>query len=48
MTSLPLDAITVGERDRADLGDIAELADSIRAVGLLHPVVITASGEGPG
>lgn len=34
--------IDVGERDRTDMGDIAELAASIDAVGLLHPVVITA------
>lgn len=37
--------IEVGERDRADLGDIRQLADSIAAVGLLHPVVVTSSGE---
>ena len=41
----PIDEIQVGERDRADLGDIRQLADSIAAVGLLHPVVVTGSGE---
>lgn len=36
-----IDQVTVGERDRTDLGNIAELADSIAAVGLLHPIVVT-------
>lgn len=45
MTTLPVSAIVVGERDRSDLGDVAELAASIKAVGLLHPVVVTASYE---
>lgn len=36
-----VDAIRVGERDRTDLGDLTELAESITAVGLLHPVVVT-------
>lgn len=40
-----IDEIEIGERDRADLGDIRQLADSIAAVGLLHPVVVTGSGE---
>lgn len=44
-TQLPLGSIEVGERDRADFGDIRELAESIAAVGLLHPVVVTSSGE---
>lgn len=34
-------SITIGERDRADLGNIEELAASIDEVGLLHPIVIT-------
>lgn len=42
---IPVDEIKVGERDRADLGDLDELAASIQAVGLLHPVVITESRE---
>lgn len=37
----PVDAIRIGERDRTDLGDLTELADSIASVGLLHPVVVT-------
>ncbi len=36
--------IHVGERDRSDLGDVQELADSIASVGLLHPVVVTSDG----
>lgn len=45
MTSLAIDSIKVGDRDRSDLGDIAELAHSIERVGLLHPVVVTADCE---
>lgn len=37
----PVDSIIVGERDREDLGDVEALAASIRAVGLLHPIVVT-------
>lgn len=33
-------AIKVGHRHRKDMGDIKELAASIEAVGLLHPVVV--------
>lgn len=42
---LPIGDIIVGERGRTDLGDVQELADSIYAVGLLHPVVVTAYHE---
>jgi len=37
--------IDIGERHRKDMGDIDALADSIRTVGLLHPVVIDADGK---
>lgn len=40
--TVPIDDVKVGERDRSDLGNVTELAESIRAVGLLHPVVVTA------
>jgi hypothetical protein len=40
---VPIADIQIGERDRTDLGNVAELAASIKAVGLLHPVVVTAS-----
>jgi 16S rRNA G966 N2-methylase RsmD len=32
--------ITIGERCRKDMGDIAALANSIDSIGLLHPVVV--------
>lgn len=41
--AVPVAAIAVGERDREEMGDINALAESIRAVGLLHPVVVTES-----
>lgn len=40
----PINQITIGPRRRKDLGDIKELAASIQAVGLLHPVVIKPNG----
>lgn len=43
MTTVPITQIKSPEvRDRQDLGNIDELAQSIAAVGLLHPVVVTA------
>jgi ParB family chromosome partitioning protein len=36
-----LDDIKVGERSRKDMGDIKALAESIKEVGLLHPIVIS-------
>jgi ParB family chromosome partitioning protein len=38
---IPITAITIGERFRKDLGDIAGLAESIADVGLLHPILVT-------
>ena len=43
--SVPLDDIVIADRHRKDLGDIEDLAESIRRVGLLHPVVLTADGQ---
>lgn len=43
-TERAVDAITVGVRHRKDLGDIDELADSIRDLGLLQPIIITPDG----
>lgn len=40
MTSLPFEAIHMGERVRKDLGDIDGLAESMKRHGLLHPVVL--------
>jgi ParB family chromosome partitioning protein len=37
--------IIIGDRCRQDLGDIAALAKSIRDLGLLQPVVITADNK---
>ena len=41
MTEVELARIKVGPRFREDPGDVASLAASIRAVGLLHPIVIS-------
>lgn len=41
---MPIRAIKVGPRHRKDLGDLQALADSIRQVGLLHPIVISSDG----
>ena len=38
-TRLPINQIRVGHRVRKDLGDLKGLAQSIEAVGLLHPIV---------
>jgi ParB-like chromosome segregation protein Spo0J len=40
-TSVDLDAIDVTDRIRQDVGDITTLAESIAAVGLLNPLVVT-------
>jgi ParB family chromosome partitioning protein len=42
---LPLQAIQIGKRHRREMGNIEALAGSIRDVGLLHPVVVTPTGE---
>ncbi len=41
ITTAPVGAIVIGRRYRQDLGNIAELAKSIGAVGLLQPIVVT-------
>lgn len=40
MPELPISDIIIGERHRKNLGDISSLAQSIQAVGLLHPIVV--------
>lgn len=45
MIALPLEAIKIGPRFRQDLGDIGVLARSIKAVGLLHPIVVTPEND---
>lgn len=42
---MKIDQIQVGFRYRKDLGDVRSLADSIQAIGLLHPVVVTPEGR---
>ncbi|MFG3660281.1 ParB N-terminal domain-containing protein [Streptomyces sp. NPDC047706] len=37
--------IRLGERARMDLGDMTDLVDSIRHLGLLQPIVITADNQ---
>jgi N6-adenosine-specific RNA methylase IME4 len=37
--------IIIGERARKDMGDIASLAQNIAEIGLLHPVVISKTGD---
>jgi ParB-like chromosome segregation protein Spo0J len=43
--SLPVDGITVPERTRKDMGDVAQLARSIDELGLLEPIGVTTAGE---
>jgi ParB/RepB/Spo0J family partition protein len=40
LPDIEVEKIKVGERFRKDLGDIDRLAESIREVGLLHPIVV--------
>lgn len=41
----PLEAIEVGERRRADYGDIGALAKGIKRVGLLEPIIVDRIGR---
>lgn len=41
----PIADIRVGERHRRDLGDIDALAQSIAAIGLLHPITIDTNNN---
>jgi len=43
MDNLPITSVLVEERIRKDYGDIDELANSIKAIGLIHPIVVTRS-----
>jgi SAM-dependent methyltransferase len=45
MSTWPVRRIQVGQRFRRDLGDLAPLAESLREVGLLHPLVVTPEGR---
>ena len=44
-SSVPIDSIKIGSRFRKDLGDTASLAENIREIGLLHPIVINQNRE---
>ena len=46
MSLLPIASIDIGERYRHDMGDLAALAASIEAVGLLHPIVVMGRDGG--
>ncbi|WP_025706223.1 ParB N-terminal domain-containing protein [Paenibacillus graminis] len=41
----PIKSINIGTRIREDMGDIAGLAESIQARGLLHPIIIDEAGN---
>lgn len=46
LIELPIDTITPSPRNiRTELGDLTELADSIRSIGILQPLVVTPKGE---
>src|SRR4051794_17257184 len=38
-------SVKIGSRYRQDMGDIDALAANIAEIGLLHPIVVTPSGE---
>ena len=42
---VPVNEIDIVDRHRRDLGDIAALADSIRDIGLLHPITLTRTNR---
>lgn len=44
ITRMKVSEITVGERRRSDMGDIAGLATSIQEYGLLHPIIVDDDG----
>lgn len=43
--SLPLSAILVKDRQRLDLGDLADLAESLRIHGLIQPIVVNQENQ---
>ena len=45
MNKFSIDKIDVGSRHRKDMGDISGLADSIKDIGLVHPIVVTPDHE---
>ena len=45
MSMIAIEDIIIGERHRQEMGDIAGLAASIKALGLLQPVVVNSNNE---
>ena len=45
MTEIAISQIKIGRRARSDPGDVRSLAESIRKVGLLHPVVVDGNSR---
>jgi hypothetical protein len=45
MVNIPVDQIDLGDRRRTDLGNIASLAEGIRRVGLLEPILVDRNGS---
>lgn len=45
MKQIALTDVIVVDRHRSDLGDLTQLAESIRENGLLHPIVVTPSNR---
>lgn len=39
---IPIDSISVGDRRRKELGDLDKLAESIKELGVIEPLVVTA------
>jgi N6-adenosine-specific RNA methylase IME4 len=42
---IKIQEIKIGKRQRVDMGDVGELAESIEQLGLLHPIVVTSKKE---
>lgn len=45
MNTVPISSVVVNGRHRKDLGDLDALAESIQALGLLHPVVVAPGNK---
>jgi len=45
MPTMRISAIKIGPRFRVELGDLSALAASIKAIGLLHEVIVTGQGD---
>jgi len=45
MSEWPLDKIRIGQRIRRDLGDLQSLAESMKELGLLQPIVVFPDGR---